>query len=128
MGIWLLDENKGKVAKDVSGNDNHGEIQGAKWAKDKSSSALKFNGSTGRFVIPDSDSLYAKKSGPLPSRSTSINPKLVTDTSLAKGVVPELMYAFRTNNVDIAWDAYFRRDNSWKGAWKGKPRKALGCI
>ena len=28
MGIWLLDENKGKVAKDVSGNDNHGEIQG----------------------------------------------------------------------------------------------------
>ena len=28
MGIWLLDENKDKVAKDVFGNDNHGEIQG----------------------------------------------------------------------------------------------------
>ena len=30
MGIWLLDEKTGKKVKDVSGNDNHGEIQGAK--------------------------------------------------------------------------------------------------
>ena len=30
MGIWLLDENTGKKVKDISGNDNHGEIQGAK--------------------------------------------------------------------------------------------------
>ena len=35
MGIWLLDEKTGKKVKDVSGNDNHGEIQGAKWPKAK---------------------------------------------------------------------------------------------
>ena len=61
MGIWLLDENTGKKVKDVSGNNNHGEIQGAKWAKGKFGSALKFNGKTDRVVIPNSDSLYAKK-------------------------------------------------------------------
>ena len=31
MGIWLFDENKGAMAKDVSGNNNHGQIQGAEW-------------------------------------------------------------------------------------------------
>ena len=56
MGIWLLDENTGKKVKDISGHDNHGEIQGAKWAKGKVGSALKFNRSTDRVVIPDSDS------------------------------------------------------------------------
>jgi len=61
MGIWLLDENTGTETKDISGNDNHGKIQGAKWAKGKFGSALKFNGSTDRVVIPNSDSLYAKK-------------------------------------------------------------------
>ena len=61
MGIWRLDENTGKKLKGISGNDNHGEIQGAKWAKGKVGSVLKFNGSTDRVVIPDSDSFYAKK-------------------------------------------------------------------
>jgi len=61
MGIWLLDEKTGNKVKDVSGNDNHGEIQGAKWAKGKFGSALKFNGKTDRVVIPNSDSLYVKK-------------------------------------------------------------------
>ena len=58
----MYDGNKGKVAKDISGNNNHGDIQGPKWVKGKSGSALKFNGSTDRVVIADSDSLYAKKS------------------------------------------------------------------
>ncbi|MBP95379.1 hypothetical protein CMK18_05460 [Candidatus Poribacteria bacterium] len=61
MGIWLLDEKTSNKVKDVSDNDNHGEIQGAKWAKGKFGSALKFNGKTDRVVIPNSDSLYAKK-------------------------------------------------------------------
>ena len=33
-GIWLLDEGKGKEIEDISGNENHGELQGGKWVKD----------------------------------------------------------------------------------------------
>ena len=84
MGIWLLDENTGKKVKDVSGNNNHGEIQGAKWAKGKFGSALKFNGKTDRVVIPNSDSLYAKKSRPLSPGSMSISPKSATDIITGK--------------------------------------------
>ena len=61
MGIWLFDENRGTVATDISGNNNHGEIQGAEWVKGKFGTALKFNGTSARVVIADSDSLYAKK-------------------------------------------------------------------
>ena len=32
-GIWLLDEGKGKEIEDISGNENHGELQGGKWVK-----------------------------------------------------------------------------------------------
>ena len=61
MGIWLFDENRGTVATDISGNNNHGEIQGAEWVKGKFGTALKFNGTSARVVIADSESLYAKK-------------------------------------------------------------------
>ena len=61
IGVWLLDEGAGKIANDSSGNNNHGDIQGAKWEKHKTGSALSFNGSSDRVVIPDSDSLYAEK-------------------------------------------------------------------
>ena len=61
MGIWLFDGNRETVATDISGNNNHGEIQGAEWVKGKFGTALKFNGTSARVVIADSDSLYAKK-------------------------------------------------------------------
>ena len=67
MDIWLFDENKGTVAKDISGNNNHGQIQGAEWVKGKFGTALKFNGVTARVVIADSERLYAKKAGTITS-------------------------------------------------------------
>ena len=30
VGVWLLNENTSEKVKDISGHDNHGEIQGAK--------------------------------------------------------------------------------------------------
>lgn len=56
-GIWLLDENDGDEALDSSTNGNHGTIQGAEWVEGKFGSALSFNGTSGRVVISDSDSL-----------------------------------------------------------------------
>ena len=41
MGIWLFDENRGNVATDISGNNNHGQIQVAEWVTGKFGKALK---------------------------------------------------------------------------------------
>ena len=125
MGIWLLDESEGKLAKDVSGNDNHGEIQGTKWIKGKSDSALKFNGSSNRVVIPDPDSLYAKKSGRLSPGSMSINPKS-TDSHRQKELSWNQL-RLRTDNVGVAWNAYFRRETIAGKVHrdKDKPRKTF---
>jgi hypothetical protein len=59
-GLWLLDEGSGKVAKDSSGNGNHGEIFEAKWVEGKYGSALEFDGIGGNadyVEIPGSDSM-----------------------------------------------------------------------
>ena len=41
-GIWLLDEGKGDQIEDISGNENHGELQGGKWAKGPDGSRSQF--------------------------------------------------------------------------------------
>ena len=60
-GIWLLDEGKGDKIEDISGNKNHGELQGGKWVKGPEGSALSLNGQNDRVIIPDSKSMYLEK-------------------------------------------------------------------
>ena len=60
-GIWLLDEGKGDKIEDISGNENHGELQGGKWIKGPDGPALSLNGQNDRVIIPDSDSMYLEK-------------------------------------------------------------------
>jgi len=56
VGIWLLDENKGNVVRDSSGNGHDGEIIGAvTWDNGKFGSALNFGG--GNVVIPHHEKL-----------------------------------------------------------------------
>ena len=44
-GIWLFDEGNGKTAKDLSGNDNDGELmEGAKWEDGQFGQAVLFDG------------------------------------------------------------------------------------
>jgi len=53
-GIWDLDEGKGTVVKDGSGNCNYGLIRGeAKWMKGIIRNAIKFDGKYGLVIIPD---------------------------------------------------------------------------
>ncbi len=48
IGIWLLDENGGKVARDSSGNGNHGTYAGnPKWVEGKFGKALEVTAGTG---------------------------------------------------------------------------------
>ena len=44
VGIWLLDEGSGNVAKDTSSNGHDGEIKDAKWVDGKFKKALEFEG------------------------------------------------------------------------------------
>jgi hypothetical protein len=59
VGMWLLNEGQGKEVKDISGNENHGELRGnAKWAKSgKFGGALELDGSSS-FEVLDSSSLH----------------------------------------------------------------------
>ena len=59
VGMWLFDEGSGKVAKDSSGNKNHGSLKGnAKWGKGKFGNALQLKGAVSDYVeVKDSDSL-----------------------------------------------------------------------
>ena len=61
VGMWLLDENKGDTATDLSGNKNDGTLKnGPKWAVGKFGKALEFNG--GNYVeVPASASFSYDK-------------------------------------------------------------------
>jgi hypothetical protein len=43
VGVWLLDEGKGNLAADSSGNGNDGQITGTKWVDGKFGKALVFD-------------------------------------------------------------------------------------
>ena len=51
VGIWLLDEGKGDVAEDASGNGRKGEITNSKWEKGKVNGALEIK-KGGTVTIP----------------------------------------------------------------------------
>ena len=58
VGYWSFDSIKGKEAKDLSGNDNNGTINGnAKVVTGKFGDALSFDGSGSHVAIADSKSL-----------------------------------------------------------------------
>ncbi len=54
IGVWLFDEGNGKIVKDASGNDHHGEIVGeVAWVDGKFENALEFDG--GHVLVPHAD-------------------------------------------------------------------------
>lgn len=55
VGVWLLDEGRGDVVKDLSENKNDGKIVGAKWVDGKFGTALEFDGAS-HVEIPASAS------------------------------------------------------------------------
>ena len=118
-GIWLLNEGKGDVINDISGNENHGELQGGKWAKGPDGApALSLNGQNDRVIIPDSDSMYLEEAWSITSwvfvNKSENGYGHILGKRPANGTVAN--YAFRTSSTGTGWEAYFARDG-WKGAW-----------
>ena len=117
-GIWLLDEGEGNVINDMSGNENHGELQGGEWIKGPDGPALSLNGQNDRVIIPDADSLYLEEAWTITSwvyvNTTENGFGHILGKRPASGTVAN--YAFRTSGSGAAWEAYYARDG-WKGAW-----------
>ncbi len=118
-GIWLLDEGDGNVINDMSGNENHGELQGGEWVDGPNNSpALSLNGQNDRVIIPDSDSLYLEEAWTITAwtfvNTTENGFGHILGKRPASGTVAN--YAFRTSGNGQGWEAYYARDG-WKGAW-----------
>ena len=117
-GIWLLDEGKGDKIEDISGNDNHGELQGGKWVKGPDGPALSLNGVNDRVIIPDSKSLYLEEAWSITSwvyvNKSENGFGHILGKRPSAGTIAN--YAFRTSSSGTGWEAYFA-NNGWKGAW-----------
>ena len=61
MGMWLFNEGTGGTASDTSGNENHGEIHGAKWVDGKFGKALEFDGVDNWVEVPHSNTVGFKE-------------------------------------------------------------------
>ena len=127
IGIWLLNEGKGDVISDSSGNDNHGELVGGKWVDGPSGSALSLNGQNDRVIVPDADSLYASEAQTI-TAWVNVNPGEggyghIVGKRAAAGAIAN--YAFRTSSNGAGWEAYFSR-GGWKGDWgQGNVKKGV---
>ena len=124
-GIWLLDEGKGKVIEDISGNENHGELQGGKWVKGPDGPALSLNGQDDRVIIPDSDSMFLEEEWSITAwayvNKSENGYGHILGKRPAAGTVAN--YAFRTSSTGTGWEAYFA-NGGWKGAWnQGQVKK-----
>ena len=117
-GIWLLDEGEGNVINDMSGNENHGELQGGEWVDGPDGPALSLNGQNDRVIIQDSDSLYLEEAWTITSwvfvNAAENGFGHILGKRPAAGTIAN--YAFRTSGNGAAWEAYYARDG-WKGAW-----------
>ncbi len=124
-GIWLLDEGKGDVINDISGNENHGELQGGKWVKGPDGPALSLNGVNDRVIIADSDSMYLEEEWSITAwayvNKSENGYGHILGKRPAAGTVAN--YAFRTSSTGTGWEAYFA-NGGWKGAWnQGQVKK-----
>ena len=117
-GIWLLDEGDGDVINDMSGNGNHGQLQGGEWIEGPDGPALSLNGQDDRVIIQDTDSMYLEEAWTITAWAFVNNTENGFGHILGKrpGSGTVANYAFRTSGNGSGWEAYFSR-GGWKGAW-----------
>ncbi len=121
VSIWMLDENKGNVIEDSSGNGQNGEIQGdVKWAKGEFGSALEFPGKGDSYVLIPHDDAFN-----LTTFSITAWVNLI-DTGAYHGLVEKVEGGTRNFYMAIYPDdkvfyGGFRADNAWNNALTKTP-------
>ncbi len=61
LAHWTFDEGEGDILNDISGNENHGTIKGAKWVAGVNGNALEFDGCWEDYVrVPVSKTLESE--------------------------------------------------------------------
>jgi hypothetical protein len=121
VAIWLLDENKGNVIEDSSGNGHQGEIQGdVKWVKGKFSSALEFPGKGDSYVLITHDDAFNLTTF---SITAWVNLK---DTGAYHGLVEKVEGGTRNFYMaiypnDKVFYGGFRANNAWNNALTKTP-------
>ena len=119
-GIWLLNEKDGAEIVDLSKNGNNGKAQGTKHVAGKFGTALSFNGSSDRVVVPDAVSLDLQGAWTITAWIYPNKTEVNYGHILGKrndAVANDANYAFRINNTGVGWETYFRKDNAWMGIW-----------
>ncbi len=120
-GIWLLNEKDGAEIVDLSKNGNNGKATvTAKHVAGKFGTALSFNGSSDRVVVPDADSLDLQGAWTITAWVYVNKTEVSYGHILGKrndAVANDANYAFRINNTGVGWETYFRKDNAWMGIW-----------
>ena len=121
---YLLDENGGNVAKDISGNDRHGEITGAKRVEGQFGKALEYDGVDDNLIITGYNGI-----GGTDARTTVFwfKSDVVRDHSWVKWGVntPSQKYYIRSHvrgntcnlRVEINSGNNFGTDNVCDGEW-----------
>jgi len=126
VGIWLLDDDSGEVARDSSDNGNDGEIFGAEWTDGKFSKALQFDGVDNHVDMLDINNI------PTESDPRSITAWFYTETpgSTYKNNISSIVQQAEDANgagklFCIALRYYSDTDTETVGLW-GNSRNVLG--
>ena len=101
IGSWSFDEGKGNVARDSSGNENHGRIVNAQWCEGQSGGGLRFNGRDSWVDCGSAQSLNLSRGVTIEAWVRPENTRNASMTIVAKG------YRYRGNynlRMGTPWD------------------------
>lgn len=107
VGMWLLDEGRGTIAKDSSEKGNDGKLEnGPKWVKGKFDQALEFDGKKGHVAVGNLGLAGAVTIGFWAKPNSAVDDdRLISNTTGATN--PAFTIRFQSGGVEV-----------WSKAWK----------
>ena len=126
VGIWLFDEGKGGVAKDISGEGNDGEVVKAPWVDGKFGKALEFDGKAG-CVKTDQKLLEALEEFTILAWIQSTDDPPARTGLVGQNNAPEFGF-ITTNELSLWTPAAGLTNNPWKHKHGDGEWHHVGCV
>lgn len=113
VAIWHMDEGRGNVMRDSSGNGNDGTIHGARWVKGEFGTGLEFDGKDDHVEIAHSDSLNFSEAVTVEAWISVESIELDGPAIIAKnrGSKQAWKMCVRTDKASIDWEI----NGDWRG-------------